>query len=119
MSEIKRFEDLIAWQKAHAFVLDVYRVTKEFPREEMFGLTSQVRRAAVSGPSNIVEGFARWHNAEKARHYNIGEASIEEARYQLLLAHDLGYADTASLQEQAAEAKAVLAGLANSVRPRT
>ena len=118
MSKIERFEDLLAWQKAHEFVLGVYKATRSFPKEEMFGLTSQVRRAAVSGLSNIVEGFARWSNADKARHYNIGEASLDEARYQLLLAHDLGYADTTNLQEQALETKRILAGLANSVRNR-
>lgn len=119
MSKIERFEDLVAWQKAHEFTLGVYRATQNFPKEEMFGLTSQVRRAAISTPSNIVEGFARWSNADKARHYNIAEASLDEARYQLLLAQDLGYADTASLQEAALETKRVLVGLANSVRPRS
>jgi len=116
MSKISRFEDLVAWQKAHEFVLDVYRTSRGFPKEEMFCLTSQLRRAAISAPSNIVEGFSRWSNADKARHYNIAEASLEEARYQLLLSHDLGYADTADLQERALEAKRVLGGLAKSVR---
>ncbi|GAA5483558.1 four helix bundle protein [Haloferula sargassicola] len=119
MSKIQRFEDLTAWQKAHEFVLGVYRVTRELPKEEMFCLTSQVRRAAISTPSNIVEGFSRWSNADKARHYNIAEASLEEARYQLLLAQDLGYADTAALRESALEAKRVLIGLSQSVRPCT
>ena len=118
MNKIERFEDLLAWQKAHEFVLGEYRATRSFPKEEMFGLTSQVRRAAVSAPSNIVEGFARWSNPDKARHYNIGEASLDEARYQLLLAHDLGYADTTELQQQALEAKRILIGLSNSVRSR-
>lgn len=116
MSAAKTFEDLIAWQKAHAFALDVYRVTKHFPKEELFGLTSQVRRAAVSCSSNIVEGFNRWSALDKARHYNIAEASLEEARYQLLLAHDLGYADTTQLQELASETKRIISALAQSVR---
>lgn len=114
---IERFEDLVAWQKAHGYVLGVYRVTRQFPKEEMFALTTQVRRAAVSCPSNIVEGFNRWYPAEKAHHYNIAVASIEESRCQLMLAHDLGYADTLALRNQASEAKRLIASLANSVRP--
>jgi four helix bundle protein len=119
MSKIERFEDLQAWQKAHRFVLDVYQLTRDFPKDEMFCLTSQLRRSAISTPSNIVEGFSRWSNADKARHYNIAEASLEESRYQLLLAHDLGYADTTALRESALEAKRILVGLAQSTRSRS
>lgn len=114
---IERFEDLVAWQKAHEYALGVHRVTRQFPKEATFALTTQARRAAVSCPSNIVEGFTRWYPAEKAHHYNIAEASIEESRYQLLLAHDLGYADTLAPRNQALEAKRLIACLANSVRP--
>jgi four helix bundle protein len=69
----KTFEDLIVWQKAHALVLDVYRVTRSFPREEIYGLTSQLRRAAVSVPANIAEGYKKRGRAEKARVMNLAE----------------------------------------------
>ena len=87
----RTFEDLIVWQKAHAFVLGVYRLSSEFPREEIYGLTSQLRRAAVSIPANIAEGFKRRGRLDKARLLNVAEGSLEEARYYLRLAADLGY----------------------------
>jgi four helix bundle protein len=85
------FEDLIVWQKAHAFVLNVYRISREFPRQEVWGLTAQLRRAAVSVPANIAEGFKRRGKPDKARLMNVAEGSLEEARYYLRLAVDLGY----------------------------
>ncbi len=85
------FEQLVVWQKAHAFVLEVYRLTKSFPDEERFGLTQQFRRAAVSIAANIAEGFRKRAVNDKARFFNISEGSLEECRYYLLLARDLGY----------------------------
>lgn len=82
---------LIAWQKSHEFVLMIYKISQDFPKEEMYGLTSQIRRAAVSVPSNIIEGRARGYGAETKRFYMIARASLEEAKYQVLLARDLGY----------------------------
>lgn len=67
------FEDLIVWQRAHSFVLEVYRLTDGFPKHELYGLTSQLRRAAVSIPANIAEGFRKQGNADKARFYNIAQ----------------------------------------------
>ncbi len=67
----KSFQDLVVWQKAHQFVLNIYRMSDGFPKQEMFGLTSQLRRAAVSIPANIAEGFRKKGNADKARFYNI------------------------------------------------
>jgi four helix bundle protein len=95
----KSFEDLIVWQKAHQWVLDVYRFTDSFPAREQFGLTSQLRRAATSIPANIAEGFKRRGNPDKARFYNIAQGSIEECRYYLILARDLGYGDTRMLED--------------------
>lgn len=86
-----RFEDLIVWQKAHVLVLAVYRASKAFPRDETYGLVSQVRRAAVSVPANIAEGFKKRGRQDKARFLNIAQGSLEEARYYLILARDLGY----------------------------
>lgn len=90
----KSFEDLLVWQKAHSFVLAVYRLTGAFPKHEIFGLTSQFRRTAVSIPANIAEGFRRRGMSDKARFFNIAQASLEECRYYLILARDLEYADT-------------------------
>jgi len=93
------FRDLKVHQQAHAFVLDVYRLTRNFPREELFGLASQLRRAAVSIPANIAEGFVKRGRADKLRFYNIAQGSLEESRYYLFLAHDLHYGDTLNLQD--------------------
>lgn len=87
----KKFQDLIVWQHAHKWVLGVYAITKTFPKEELFGLTSQLRRAAVSVPANIAEGFKRRSDNDKARFYNIAQGSLEECRYYLLLANDLKF----------------------------
>jgi len=87
----KTFRDLIVWKRAHDFVLRVYNFSRGFPREEQFGLTSQFRRAAVSVTANIAEGFTRKTAKDKLRFYNIAEGSLEECRYYLILAKDLGY----------------------------
>jgi len=91
----KTFMDLAVWQEAHRFVLDVYRVTEEFPKTELFGLTSQLRRAAVSIPANIAEGFKRYGKNDKRRFYNISQGSVEECRYYLILAGELRYTTVA------------------------
>jgi four helix bundle protein len=93
----RSFEDLEVWQIAHRWVLEIYRVSADFPKHEMFGLTSQLRRAAISVPANIAEGFKKRGLADKARFYNIAQGSLEECRYYLILARDLNYADTQEL----------------------
>ena len=97
----RTFEDLVVWQKAHQFVLAVYRLTRAFPRSEAYGLSSQSRRAAVSIAANVAEGFRKRGNADKVRFLNIAQGSLEESRYYLILARDLEYGDVS-------EAKAVL-----------
>lgn len=104
----KSFEDLIVWQKAHQWVLDIYRLTDSFPTREQFGLVSQLRRAAISIPANIAEGFKRRGNPDKARLYNIAQGSIEECRYYLILAQDLGYGDTGTLEKNLQEISRLL-----------
>ena len=99
----KSFLDLIVWQKAHAFVLQVYAATRCFPKEERYGLSSQFRRRAVSIPANIAEGFRKQSKQDKARFLNISEGSLEECRYYLILAHDLGHLDKRPLWERTEE----------------
>ena len=93
----KKFEDLVVWQKSHSLVLKIYRLTQSFPRNELFGLVSQIRRSAVSVPANIAEGFRRKGKVDKLRFYNISQASLEETRYYLILTNDLEYADSKQL----------------------
>jgi four helix bundle protein len=87
----KSFQDLIVWQKAHAFVLNTYGWSEAFPKREIYGLTSQLRRAAVSIAANIAEGFKKRGPKDKLRFLNIAQGSLEETRYYLILAEDLGY----------------------------
>jgi len=109
------FSDLVVWQKAHAFVLAVYRLTAAFPKAETYGLTAQMRRAAVSIPANIAEGFGKRSRADKARHLNIAEASVEESRYYLILARDLGYGPSADLMQLLEEVSRLLNSYARAL----
>jgi len=104
----KTFQDLIVWQKAHQFVLAVYRFTENFPKSETYGLSLQLRRAAVSIAANIAEGFKKKGKADKARFMNMSQGSVEECRYYLILAKDLGYGDSQSLQIQLEEVSKLL-----------
>lgn len=104
----KCFEDLVVWQKAHAYVLDVYKMTENFPKSELFGLTSQMRRAAVSVPTNIAEGFKKRGARDKVRIFNIGQGSQDESLYYLILSNDLQYADTLSLRPRIDEVSKML-----------
>ena len=87
----KSFRDLEVWQKSHAVVLEVYKLTRRLPKEELFGLISQMRRASVSVPANIAEAFKRRGKPDKARHLNIAQGSLEELRYFFILCGDLSY----------------------------
>ena len=88
---VKTFRDLKVWQKAHELVLEIYKTTKTFPMEEKYVLVSQIRRSAASIPTNIVEGFSRKTNKDYAHFINIANGSLEETKYHILLARDLGY----------------------------
>lgn len=114
----KSFTDLEIWQKAHAFVLEVYRMTKSFPQDERFGLVSQFRRAAVSIPANIAEGFRKFGVADKARFLNTAEGSLEECRYYCILAQDLGYGQTENVQRSLNGVAAQLAAYIRRLRDR-
>jgi four helix bundle protein len=106
----RTFQDLVVWQKAHAFVLAVYKLTENFPRHEIYGLSSQLRRAAVSIPANVAEGFRKRGRMDKARFLNIAQGSLEECRYYLILANDLGYDETQAMMDQLAEVSKLLEG---------
>lgn len=111
----KTFRDLTVWQKAHRYVLAVYSITEGFPKHETYGLVSQMRRAAVSIPANIAEGFRRRKKPDKARFMNIAESSLEESRYYLILANDLGYGDTDDLMVQVGEVSRLLTACAHAI----
>lgn len=93
MGMTQSFKEIYAWQRAHAFVVMVYNVTKTFPSFERFGLSSQFQRAAVSIPANIAEGYRKDGMADKLRFLNIAQGSLEECRYYILLSYDLNYID--------------------------
>lgn len=109
------FRDVLVWQKAHAFALAVYRATESFPKHELFALTSQLRRAAASIPSNFVEGFRKRTKPDKLKFYNIAQGSADECLYQLILAHDLRYTDTTHLQAALEEVSRLLQGYINGL----
>jgi len=88
---MKTFRDLKVWGKGHSLVLEIYKVTRYFPQDEKFGLSAQIRRSSVSIPTNIVEGFKRKSDKDFAHFLNIADASLEETKYHLILASDLGY----------------------------
>jgi four helix bundle protein len=111
----KSFRDLLVWQKAHQFVLNVYEHSAAFPRVETYGLTSQLRRAAVSIPANISEGFRRRGKPDKARFLNIAQGSLEECRYYLILAQDLRYGSSEELMRQVEEVSRMLQVYARAV----
>ncbi len=110
------FEDLLAWQKAHQFVLKVYRATVAFPKAELYGLVSQFRRAAVSIPANIAEGFKRTSKIEKIRFLNIAQASLEESRYFLILSKDLGYLNDPELFNLIADVSKLLHAYSKAIK---
>jgi four helix bundle protein len=107
-SPARRFQDLVVGPKAHQFVLEVYGFTEAFPNRERYGLTSQRRRAAISIPANIAEGFKKRGHNDKARFLNMAQGSLEECRYYLIIANDLDYGDSENLQGQIEEVSKLL-----------
>ena len=118
---LKSFRDLEVWQKAHVLVLEVYKVTAGFPSHEKYGIVSQLRRAAMSVPANIAEGFGRKGTREFLQCLAIGNGSLEEARYFLLLSTDLGYMpeeQNEKLQSRCDSIGQMLGALSRSLRER-
>jgi len=115
--KVVKFQQLTVWQEAHQLVLQVYRVTKSYPADEKFGLVSQMRRAAVSAPANIAEGFKRRGQRDKIHFYNIAQASLEELKYYFILSADLRYVENADdLMAQAESVSRLLYRLIASIR---
>jgi four helix bundle protein len=117
---MKSFKELQVWQKAHGMTLNVYRVTREFPKDEMYGLTSQLRRSAASVGANIAEGCGRRSDGEMCRFLQIARGSASEIEYHLLLARDLRYLaerDFQELSKQADEVQRMLTALMQRFRP--
>ena len=111
----RAFEDVEFWQLAHRWVIDIYKATDAFPKHEMFGLTSQLRRAAVSVPANFAEGFKKMGVPDKLRIYNIAQGSLEECRYYLILTRDLDYADVSDLRDRTEQISKMLNAYMNGV----
>ncbi len=99
VEKIKSFTDLIVWQEGHKLVIFVYKTTDSFPQKEIYGLVSQMRRAAVSITSNIAEGFSRNSSKEKVQFYYTAKGSLSEIQNQFIIAKDLGYSDNAKYEE--------------------
>ena len=119
MGSIRNFKDLVAWQKAMALAVDVYRLTSAFPADERFGLTAQTRRACVGIAANIAEGFGRSSRADYLRFLDMARGSANEVETLLILAGDLGLVDGATVlktMESVIEVRKVLAGLIRSLR---
>ncbi len=116
--KVKNYQELIAWQKAMDLVEDVYRASRTFPREEIYALTSQIRRAAVSVPSNIAEGQGRRTTLDFLRHPSIAYGSLREVETQILIAGRLRYLNSATIDQvmrRAGEVGKLLNGLMNSL----
>ena len=115
MNPARTFEDLIVWQKAHEFVISAYRVSQSFPKSEIYGLTSQFRRAAVSIAANIAEGFRKRSKIDKARFLNIAQGSTEECRYYLILVNDLKYGDVTESKDLLQEVSKLLEAYSQTI----
>lgn len=116
---MKNYQNLVVWQKAHKLVLLIYGITQRFPNEEKFGLTSQLRRAATSTPTNIAEGCGKYTQKDFAHYLDIAFASMQEVQYLTFLAFELKYLDTLAynaLDNSITEVKAMLVGLIHKVR---
>ena len=116
-NKIKSFTDLIAWKEGHKLVLMIYDITKQFPKEEIFGLTNQLRRAVVSFTSNIAEGFSRQSYKDKIKFYYISLGSLTEVQNQLLIAKDIKYISQEyfnKIAEQTTKVSKIINGLIKS-----
>ncbi|MBY0432717.1 MAG: four helix bundle protein [Cyclobacteriaceae bacterium] len=112
----KSFKDLIVWQKAHELVISIYRIITQFPKEELYGLTSQIRRSSASVAANIAEAFKKRSGLDKLRILNIAQGSLSETQYHLVLAADLRYGDVSLLEMKAEEVSKLLESYMKAIR---
>ena len=110
------FTDLVVCQKAHEFVIETYQFTADFPKTEMYGLTSQFRRAAISIAANIAEGFKKRGKRDKVRFLNIAQGSLEECRYYLILSADLDYGPISALSDQLVTVSKLLESYSSAIQ---
>jgi four helix bundle protein len=118
---LKSFRELEVWQKSHHVVLEIYRVTSSFPKDERFGIVSQLRRAAYSIPANIAEGFGRRSTKELLQCLGIDNGSLEEVRYFIFLSSDLGYLqaeESQKLDDQLNAVAQMIAALARTLKSK-
>jgi four helix bundle protein len=115
MEKTVSFQQLLVWQKAHQFVLLVYKTTELYPQKEMFGLTSQFRRAAISIAANIAEGYKKKDYKNKIHFFNIAQGSLEECKYHIILSKDLNYPSDSELEILSEEISKLLAGYIKSI----
>jgi len=118
---VRDYRELIVWQKAIEFVVAIYRETASFPKEEVYGLTSQMRRAAVSVPSNIAEGQARSTTRDFLHFLSIGRGSLKEAETQVIISRRLGYLNEqkeSQILGLAEEVSRLISGLVNSLKTK-
>lgn len=116
---MRDFRKILVWEKSHKLTLQLYKITSSFPKDELYGLTSQIRRASASIPANIAEGCGRNTQTELARFIHIASGSASELEYHLILAHDLGYIDSniyPELNESINEIKRMLNGFEKTVQ---
>ncbi len=121
-STIKDFTDLRAWKEGHALVIKIYTVVKSFPKEELFGLTSQMRRSAVSVTSNIGEGFSRASRKDKVHFYVMSQGSLTELQNQLIIVNDIGIltkSDFDTVYKQTVNVHKIITGLIKATRTYT
>lgn len=118
---IRSFTDLDAWREAHKLVIAIYKITKNFPKEEVFGLTNQMRRAVISITSNIAEGFSRQSYKDKIQFYSVALGSLTELQSQAIAAKDIGFMnqnDFAKVMDQSVTVHKILSGLIKSSKSR-
>ena len=121
MDQIQSFTGLKAWQSAHQLVLEIYEITRSFPKEERFGLTSQIRRAAVSISSNLAEGFSRQSKREKIQFYSVALGSLTETQNQLLICKDVKYINQdqfMTIADKTVTTSKLINGLTKSIKNR-
>lgn len=115
MEKTSSFQQLIVWQKAHEFVLLVYQTTDSFPKSEIYGLTSQCRRAAISIAANIAGGYKKKDFKNKLNFFNIAQSSLEECRYYIILLKDLGYQSDADIENMSDDVGRLLNAYCHSI----